>query len=232
MIDRRSNDWRALSPLVLVALLLHGLVLMLAWPQRERFDRAAPALQWVRLLPPTAQTPPTESIADSEDAPPTDSAPPTAPSPAVDGNLAGPATPSSDLPQPAQRASEPSARRLREQVLIASRARAAPSTPEGPVLEGFAVPRLPGAAGWLNDQLGTVAPRHDSWLEADGANAARVVTGSGQVYCGRRRAPTAAEEFNPWMSAAIMSWRECGRRRPEPIDLENPWLRGPGHPRP
>ncbi|MEE4639825.1 MAG: hypothetical protein V2J42_13895 [Wenzhouxiangella sp.] len=104
--------------------------------------------------------------------------------------------------------------------------------PDRPVLEGFAIPRLPGAPGWLNDQVGTVAPQQDSWLEADGANAARVVTGSGQVYCGLRRAPTAAEEFNPWMSAALMTWRECGRRRPEPVDRENPWVRGSGNPQP
>jgi hypothetical protein len=132
------------------------------------------------------------------------------------------------MPLPAQRPPEPSARRLREQVLIAGRAQAAPSPPDRPVLEGFAVPRLPGTPGWLNDYVGIVTPQFDRWLEADGASSARVVTRSGQVFCGRRRAPTAAEEFNPWMSAALMTWRDCGRRRPEQTDPENPWLRGSG----
>lgn len=213
---------------MLIALLLHGLVLILAWPQRERLSRATPALQWIRLSTSAAEPAAAEPIADLEDAPPADSDPPAAPSPAVDEKLAPPPASSSNATQPAQRLPEHSARRLREQVLIAGRTQAAPSTPDRSVLEGFAVPRLPAAPGWLNDQVGTVAPQHDSWLEADGANAARVVTRSGQVFCGRRRAPTAAEEFNPWMSAAIMTWRACGRRRPEPVDHGNPWLRRPG----
>ena len=63
---------------------------------------------------------------------------------------------------------------------------------------------------------------------ADGAQAMRVVTASGQVYCGRARALTASEEFNPWKSTALMYWRDCGRERPEPIDRSNPWVRGNG----
>ena len=98
--------------------------------------------------------------------------------------------------------------------------------PDPSVIEGRKIPQLPGRLGWLNDEVGVVDPVQESWREADGAMAARLVGRSGEIYCGRRRASTASEEFNPWMSAALMLWKSCGRERPAPVDSTNPWQRG------
>jgi len=212
--------------MILTAAVLHALLLLIVLPQRERPEQSALALQWVELArpeptlaaaqstapPPEEAFPEPEPEARPQPAPTTE--PPTAPAPADDQAPADP---------PA-----PSAQRLRELALIAGRAQTERTSPPRPGLEGFTVPRLPSEAGWLNDQVGTVSPYAERWLEADGAGAARVVAASGQVFCGRARAPTAAEEFNPWMSAVVMTWRPCGRERPQPVDRSNPWLRGAG----
>jgi len=119
-----------------------------------------------------------------------------------------------------------SAQQLIQQTLLQAGASLPSRPPEHSIVDGKPVPRLPGASGWLNNFVGSVNPAQDTWLEADGASTARIVSAYGQIYCGRRRAPSAAEEFNPWMSAALMLWQSCGRQRPEPVDAQDPWQRG------
>ena len=210
------------------ALILHGLLLLLVLPARQPAERTAIALQWVELALPedSAPAPAEMTPPDQERMPEPESATETVvpPPPAAAASTLPP-----DLDAPlAATPPAPSAQRLRELALIAGRAQTDRTPPPRAALEGSAVPRLPGQSGWLNDHVGTVTPHAERWLEADGASASRVVTASGQVHCGRARAPTAAEEFNPWMSAVVMTWRPCGRERPEPVDRSNPWTRGRG----
>ncbi len=89
-------------------------------------------------------------------------------------------------------------------------------------------PALPSAVGWLNDYVGQVTPSVDRWTSPDGSQHARIVLANGRVYCGKSGPPTAAEMFNPSMSANVMRYRYCGRERPDPIDRSNPWVRGAG----
>lgn len=224
----QAQDWRRLAPMVVAAVALHGLLLLVVVPARQHAYRPTLELQWVEMARPESAVPAPSDMKTQEDERPPDLEPtpePIAPSTPT----AVVAAPAPDQDDPAEQApSVPSAQRLRELALIAAQAQAERATPSSPGVEGAAAPRLPGTAGWLNDYVGTVTPHADSWLEADGAGASRVVTASGQVYCGRVRAPTAAEEFNPWMSAAVMTWRPCGRKRPEPIDHSDPWVRGQG----
>ncbi len=95
-------------------------------------------------------------------------------------------------------------------------------------LEGAPVPRLPSQPGWLSDYVGMVAASSDQWREADGAISSRVVMSDGRVICGRIRAPTTSEIFNPALSLAVPRFRICGRERPEPVDRTDPWVRGDG----
>lgn len=121
-----------------------------------------------------------------------------------------------------------SARQLMQQTLLQAGASGPVRPPERSIIDGSPVPRLPGQSGWLNDFIGNVGSEHHTWLDSDGASSARIVNASGQVYCGHRRAPSTAEEFNHWMSAALMLWKSCGRQRPEPVDTQDPWQRGGG----
>jgi len=89
------------------------------------------------------------------------------------------------------------------------------------------LPRLPDAPGWINDHVGTVTRHTDQWVNADGSSQARIVTGSGQIYCGRNDPPSMGEIFNPQFSLNVMRWRNCGRESPEPVDRSDPWLRAP-----
>jgi hypothetical protein len=92
------------------------------------------------------------------------------------------------------------------------------------------VPALPGSPGWINDYVGTVTPSNERWQANDGSSGTRTVLASGQIICGRTRAPTMAELFNPSFSANIATYWACGRERPEPVDRTNPWVRAPGPP--
>ena len=104
-----------------------------------------------------------------------------------------------------------------------------PSIPEAPsAIEPATVPELPATQGWINDYVGTVEPRVDQWENNDGSRQTRIVTASVQVYCGRARAATSAEIFNPQFAVNVMMFKECGRARPAPVDKTNPWLRRPG----
>ena len=207
------------------AVVVHGLLLLVVLPARQPADRTALELQWVELSRPASPDPaPSESVPPDAKPPPETEPEPRTIAPSMPATIR-----SAPTSEPAdQSASAPSAQRLRELALIAGRAQTTRTPPPRPELEGFAIPQLPGQAGWLSDHVGTVNAHVDSWLEPDGTSAARVVTTAGQVYCGRARAPTAAEEFNPWMSAVVTTWRSCGRKRPEAIDRTNPWVRGSG----
>ena len=214
--------------MVLTAALIHGLLLLINLPVRDFSRSAALAIQWVEL---SAQISPEVQAVDS-----LEPQPERPPEPEPEPQSIAQNSPEPRPQEPTNERSEavdtapatPSAERLRELALIAARAQVETAAPSSPGIEGFAVPRLPSQAGWLNDYVGPIRPHIDRWQEADGAQAMRVVTASGQAYCGRARAPTASEEFNPWKSTALMYWRLCGREQPEPIDRSNPWLRGDG----
>ncbi|AKS42144.1 hypothetical protein [Wenzhouxiangella marina] len=116
-----------------------------------------------------------------------------------------------------------------DQLLSAVRQNLAPTDiPEmaGP-LEPAAVPELPSRRGWIDEYVGTVDARLERWQNNDGTRETRIVTASGQVICGRARAPTSFELFNPQFALNIMMFRECGRERPPPIDRNDPWVRAP-----
>jgi hypothetical protein len=103
-----------------------------------------------------------------------------------------------------------------------------PEIPEAPdALTAAPVPSLPDAPGWIDQYVGTVGTRVEQWTNADGTRESRIVTASGQVFCGRARAPTTTELFNPQFAMNIMLFRDCGRVRPPPPDRQNPWLRVP-----
>jgi len=100
--------------------------------------------------------------------------------------------------------------------------------PDAPdALTAAPVPSLPDAPGWIDQYIGTVDTRVEQWTNADGTRESRIVTASGQVFCGRARAPTTAELFNPQFAMNIMLFRDCGRARPPPIDQTDPWIRAP-----
>ncbi|MEN1728789.1 MAG: hypothetical protein AAGJ52_10160 [Pseudomonadota bacterium] len=98
--------------------------------------------------------------------------------------------------------------------------------PEDPI-EAAAAPELPSTTGWIDQFVGSVKPSVDQWKNADGTRESRIVTATGQVFCGRARAPTPSEMFNPSFAMNILLFRECGRVRPAPPDASDPWNRLP-----
>ncbi|HEY7905625.1 MAG TPA: hypothetical protein VIC53_01750 [Wenzhouxiangella sp.] len=90
---------------------------------------------------------------------------------------------------------------------------------------GKAAPKLPGGPSLFDEWMGPVKPNLDRWRDASGGVNAQVTLANGDLVCIKVRAPTTQELLNPWMSAAVPMSRVCGRRRPEPVDTENPWLR-------
>ena len=131
-------------------------------------------------------------------------------------------------PEPRPAPPEPSAEAIRHQIITSIRREHQPEARDrtGPY-QPATVPRLPDAPGWINQYVGPVSASVDHWQENDGSRSTRIVTSSGQVYCGRARPPTMAELFNPQFATNIMLFRSCGRERPAPADPEDPWLRGP-----
>ena len=124
---------------------------------------------------------------------------------------------------------KPDATRLRRQVLGHARS-SADSAPQNDQPRGLRFsdrPELPGRAGWLDEWVGPVRARQESWRNADGSHQSRTVLPNGQVLCSSIRAPTMAELFNPSHSAAVAMHRDCGRERPGSIDRDDPWLRLP-----
>lgn len=90
---------------------------------------------------------------------------------------------------------------------------------------GKALPKLPGGSSLFDQWLGPVKPDLDRWRDASGATNAMVTLPNGELVCIKVRAPTTQELFNPWMSIAVPMSRLCGRKKPESVNLENPWLR-------
>ncbi len=90
---------------------------------------------------------------------------------------------------------------------------------------GKNLPKLPGGPSLFDQWLGPVKPDLDRWRDASGATNAMVTLPSGELVCIKVRAPTTQELFNPWMSAAVPMSRLCGRKKPESVNLDNPWLR-------
>ncbi len=210
-----------------VALVLHGLGFFIVLPDLLSSNKKA-APEEIALFRPLLEAPVVESEIGrrSADPPPETELP--EPEPAEDQVETDSAINRVDRRSTAPSSEPPSAQQLIQQTLREAEASVPMRPPERLIVEGKPVPRLPGKHGWLNNFVGVVRSSHDSWLEADGASSSQVVTASGEVFCGRRRAPTAAEEFNPWTSAALMLWKSCGRQRPEPIDEQDPWRRGRG----
>ncbi len=99
--------------------------------------------------------------------------------------------------------------------------------PAADAITPASAPRLPDAPGWINEYVGRLETQVEQWKNADGTREARIVTASGQVYCGRARAPTNAEIFNPQFAMNIMLFRDCGRVRPQAADRSDPWIRAP-----
>lgn len=127
------------------------------------------------------------------------------------------------------RISEADSQAIRAQLLGAARelGRGVEQPEKGQGLAYRGVPDLPSQPGWLHQYTGLVAASVDRWKSNDGSVSARLVTGNGQVFCIRTRAPTIAETFNPWISSAVPMVSKCGRERPEAPDGTDPWLRRP-----
>ncbi len=218
----------ALLPMAMIAVALHVLLLTqkTLWFEPTKPPSSEPV--WIELFHSSSLVPPADPPAQTQLDQSTPIDPPQNYPPATADASQPVWEGQANQPKPAQARPTESARRLREQVLIAAEAQSPWVASEPALSDGFRIPRLPGATGWLNDYVGAVEPRMDQWQNADGSQNMRVVRGSGQVLCGRRRAPTMAEEFNPWMSAAVTLWRDCGRAHPETVDRKNPWIRGKG----
>ncbi len=139
-------------------------------------------------------------------------------------------------PQPAEPASRPAtiieqesspSERL-DSMAVLEAVREAHRPTQAPRSDRSSIPRLPDQPGWLNDYVGTVRPSNDSWHEPDGSQRARLVTRSGDIWCGQNDPPPISDVFNPQFSVNVMRWRTCGRERPTPVDRTDPWLRAPG----
>lgn len=212
----------AVPVVVLVSLALHLLVLALplALPT-PREDTSADALTLVSLPPPQAETikeTPAPTIpAEPEE---TETSQPPLPSP----------QPLPESPRPPETTGEPhvpDATVLQRQTLSAARRIVRRENDDNSAAKPFArVPRLPSRPGALDAWLGTVTPRIDRSVRADGQTDARIVMADGQVICAHRRAARIEEVFNPWMSTAVAMMRDCGRERPDAASNGNdPWQR-------
>ncbi|QOC21640.1 hypothetical protein IC757_11380 [Wenzhouxiangella sp. AB-CW3] len=207
-------------PVVISSLLLHAAILLL--PQRQWPGAVdTPEPRSIHLLPAPAAPEPAlehpveprspETRTESQPVPDTQPPPDEAEQAAKDVSPEQPTT---------HRAAD-----LHRQALEQAREVPADTAEEGSHLRFHGTPRLPGAPGRLNEQLGTVSSRVDRWQSTDGSYQARTVLGDGSVICTSIRAPTMQEFFNPWMSAAVAMHRRCGRERPEPSDTDDPWQR-------
>lgn len=213
----------AVPLVVLVSLALHLLVLALplALPTPQE-DTSADALTLVSLPPPQVEETIKETPAPTIPAEPEETKTSQPPSP-----IPQPLPDSPRLPEMARDTNPPDATILKRQTVSAARRIVRRENGDDPAPEHFApVPRLPSRPGALNARLGTVTPRIDRSLRADGQTDARIVMADGQVVCAQRRAARIEEVFNPWMSTAVAMMRDCGRERPD-IDAagNDPWQR-------
>ncbi|RFF32821.1 hypothetical protein [Wenzhouxiangella sediminis] len=239
-MDSKRRDKRAwpTAAVLALSLLLHAglLFLPLPGPRHESPRRDAPTVT-LDLLPRPAERAADnpERLPEPEQAPPEPTqrtAEPDSPEPEVAAQ--------SPAKEPAQAEAEPAvapappdttatADRMQAQLLSAARAlgRESERAEDDKGLQYEAAPALPSQPGWLNQYTGPVTASIDRWKGNDGSRSARIVTGSGQVFCIRTRAPTIAETFNPWMSSAVGMVRDCGRERPRAPDGSDPWVRRP-----
>jgi hypothetical protein len=224
-IAHRSDN-KNLPVMLAVALILHGLGLLVVLPDLATTQKPEP--KTLRLFRPLVEQKNQDSTAPVQAAAAPTHPASTATETVQEQDLRESLEVASKPSPSAESSASPSAVNLIEQTLLQAEKSVSLQSSERSILDGRPVPRLPGSQGWLNAFVGSVRPEQTSWLEADGATSARVVSSSGEIYCGHKRAATAAEEFNPWMSAALMLWKSCGRRRPEPVDPQDPWQRGGG----
>jgi len=89
------------------------------------------------------------------------------------------------------------------------------------------IPALPNAPGWIDQFVGDVDGRVEYWDNGDGSIESRIVTANGQIFCGRTRAPSTADLFNPQFATNIMLFRACGKERPAAPDSSDPRVRIP-----
>lgn len=240
-MDSKRRDKRAwpTAAVLALSLLLHAALLFLPLPgPRHESPLRDATTMIVDLLPR-----PAERAAETPERVPEPEQPPSEPERMQRAEEPAPAEPEvaaqspAEEPAPTESTVAPAlpdtattADRMQAQLLSTARAlgREAERTGVDDGLQYGAAPTLPSQPGWLNQYTGRVTASIDRWKGNDGSRNARVVTGSGQVFCIRTRAPTIAETFNPWMSSAVGMMRGCGRERPRAPDGENPWLRRPG----
>lgn len=229
--------WPAAAVLFL-SLLLHAAVLLLPLPGpglQSAPQTASPLIVDLIAPPSTAEPEPPSEMPESTE-PAQDEAPldarntqavevPETVARKSESPSAAAASPSEGI----TRESDSSTTGIRTQVLRTARelGRQSERADEGAGLRYRESPPLPSRPGWLDQYTGPVTASLDRWRGRDGSRNARIVTGSGQVICVRTRAPTTAELFNPWMSAAVPMMRDCGRERPAAPDRDDPWLRAP-----
>ena len=230
-VPRQGEAWKSTGPMVAIVLsVLAHLCLVIGLPGISPPQaRPEPGLEvsLIRLL--SSPAPPPE-----ESAPAPDDSPEPAAS-RLEASVAEPEparTESAEATQPPPESAlvddleaEPVQQIDSQSILAAVRASIAPS--QASQRDHASIPRLPDAPGWLNDHVGTVDARADQWQNPDGSSQARVVTSTGQIYCGRNDPPTMTELFNPQFSLNAMRWRTCGRERPTPVDRTDPWQRAP-----
>jgi hypothetical protein len=223
-----SKDTAQHSKLAMIlafSLLVHAVLLL--WPIEHEPSPGQPATNRISLVAPPVPPTPIASEPVAAEAPS-----PSDPPPPEETTL----TEASETPDPVHDAqpepavpATPDAVEIRRQALQLAGENAVDS--EGDVestLSFRAVPRLPGATGWMDQHVGNVAASREHWRSADGGLHSRIVTASGHVVCASIRAPTMQEFFNPWMSSAVTMLRSCGQERPQSIDSSDPWQRRAG----
>lgn len=212
----------AVPVVVLVSVGLHLLVLALplALPSPEE-DAAADALTLISTPAPLKKT--SKAAAPPQTVPEEPERAETPPPPAAPQPLPEPP----QLSETAGGTEPPDATVLKRQTVSAARRIARRENSHDPAPEYFGqLPRLPSRPGALDAWLGTVTPRIDRSVRADGQTNTRIVMADGQVICTHRRAARIEEIFNPWMSTAVTMMRNCGRERPDSdADSNDPWQR-------
>jgi len=225
-MPRASAQHCKLALVLALSLLVHAMLLL--WPVKYDPVPRQPGTNRISLVAPPPRPAPTLSESPAIESPSPDDT--TAPSEIT------PADTSETRPPPDEASSEPAERHtpdateIRAQALRLAGERATDNDDEGDssTLSFRAVPRLPGATGWMDQHVGTVTASREHWRSADGGLHSRIVATNGRVVCASIRPPTMQEFFNPWMSSAVPMLRSCGRERPPPADNNDPWHRRAG----
>ncbi len=235
----QQRIWPAAGVLA-ISVLVHVALLFVPLPgPRHETNEIAPSTLRVELIAQPSPTPtPTPEEAPAAPKPPEPKArksaqphQPTPPGQATpEAAASGEPTSEPASPWPAVAVPDPGPETIRARLLGAARklGRESEKTGEARGVNYRDVPELPSQQGWLHQYTGRASTSIDRWRGNDGSTSARIVTGSGQIVCVHTRAPTTAEIFNPWMSAAVPMMSVCGRERPEGVDRADPWVRAPG----